>query len=527
MVGRFFSSLFKYGVTKSHMSGISRKISEVAGLTMASRLLGLARDILLFASLGTGPLNSAFILAFTIPNLFRRLLGEGALTSSSIPILSESLEKRGSEETFSLLNAILSRLGIGLLVIQFIGIPAFFLVSRMPGLEERWYYGADLSQWLFPYMMLICLGALVCGMLNVLGRFGLTAFNQVWLNLSIITAILFGLWLLPDNGWGRVLLITAGVLAGGTFQLLIPAIGLMRSGWRPRINLAPHDDLGRVLKLFLPGLLGAAIFQVNILVSRFLAFSLDDTATGLLYLSSRLVELPLGVFAIAVTTVIFPELSRLSATGEEKSFSETFLRGLGLIFMITLPAALGLALMGQSVLGFLFQWGLFESRDVAAAYPVLVASTMGLPFFAWSSFLTRAWYARQEMRTPVRLAALNLVLNLVLGIILMQFLGAVGLALANTLSSVVHCLLLQAFLPGRPKLVFSARSTASLVAGLGSIALICLYGQSLVGSLGLAPKIRDLIAIAGLIPAATAAYFCVLWLLRHPQLLQFTSRKSK
>lgn len=200
MVGRFFSSLFKYGVTKSHMSGISRKISEVAGLTMASRLLGLARDILLFASLGTGPLNSAFILAFTIPNLFRRLLGEGALTSSSIPILSESLEKRGSEETFSLLNAILSRLGIGLLVIQFIGIPAFFLVSRMPGLEERWYYGADLSQWLFPYMMLICLGALVCGMLNVLGRFGLTAFNQVWLNLSIITAILFGLWLLPDNG---------------------------------------------------------------------------------------------------------------------------------------------------------------------------------------------------------------------------------------------------------------------------------------------------------------------------------------
>lgn len=507
------------------MSGMTRKISEVAGLTMASRLLGLVRDILLFASLGTGPLNSAFILAFTLPNLFRRLLGEGALTSSSIPILSESLEKRGTQETFSLLNGILSRLGIGLLVIQLIAIPIFYYISRIPGLEERWYFGAGLSQWLFPYMMLICLGALVCGMLNVLGRFGLTAFNQVWLNLAIISAILIGLWILPEDGWGRVLLITGGVLVGGFFQLVVPAIGLMRSGWRPKINLQPHDDLGKVLALFLPGLLGAAIFQVNILVSRFLAFSLDDTATGLLYLSSRLVELPLGVFAIAVTTVIFPELSKLSATGEEKSFSATFRRGLGLIFMITLPAALGLALLGDSILGFLFQWGLFESRDVAEAYPVLIASAMGLPFFAWSSFLTRAWYARQEMKTPVRLAALNLVLNLVLGLILMQFLGAVGLALANTLSSVVHCLLLQAFLPGRPQLAFSINSLLSLLAGLAALAVICFYGQSILAGMGLASKVRDLLAIGILIPVAAGAYFLILWCCRHPQLRQLAGRR--
>jgi putative peptidoglycan lipid II flippase len=509
------------------MGGISRKISEVAGWTMASRLLGLARDILLFASLGTGPLNSAFILAFTLPNLFRRLLGEGALTSSSIPILSESLEKRGDKETYSLLNAILSRLGIGLLALQLVGIPAFFLISRIPGLEERWYYGADLSQWLFPYMVFICLGALVCGMLNVLGRFGLTAFNQVWLNLSIIVAILTGLWILPTDGWGRVILITAGVLVGGAFQLFVPAIGLMRSGWRPAVNLQPHDDLGRVLKLFLPGLLGAAIFQINILVSRFLAFSLDDTATGLLYLSSRLVELPLGVFAIAVTTVIFPELSRLSATGDEKGFAATFRSGLGLIFMITLPATFGLALMGEAVLGFLFQWGLFESRDVVAAYPVLVASAMGLPFFAWSSFLIRAWYARQEMKTPVRLAFLNLILNLVLGLILMQFLGAVGLALANTISSIVHCLLLQAFLPGRPRLSFPVRSVLSLSAGLAVLALICFYGQFIVGSLDLATKIRDLLAIVILIPLAAGAYFTILWIFRHPQLMAFINRQGE
>lgn len=493
---------------------------------MASRLLGLARDILLFASLGTGPLNSAFILAFTLPNLFRRLLGEGALTSSAIPILSESLEKHGHQPTYSLLNAIFSRLAIVLLIIQLIGIPVFLVLSRLPGLEERWYLGAELSQWLFPYMMLICLGALVCGMLNVLGKFGLTAFNQVWLNLSIIAAILGGLWMLPDNGWGRVLLITVGVLIGGILQLLVPAFGLMRCGWRPRPNLGPNEDLGRVLKLFLPGLLGAAIFQINILVSRFLAFSLDDTATGLLYISSRLVELPLGVFAIAVTTVIFPEMSRLSATGKQEKFSAVFLRGLGLIFMITLPATMGLSILGDSVLGFLFQWGLFESRDVAAAYPVLVASAIGLPFFAWSSFLTRAWYARQQMKTPVRLAALNLLLNLVLGLVLMQFLGAVGLALANTLSSIVHCVLLQALLPERPHLRISSRSLISVAAGLAVLAAVCLVGQSLLSSLDFSVKIRDLFAIVILIPSAAAAYFGALWILKHPQLRHFAGRNK-
>ncbi|HKJ90820.1 MAG TPA: lipid II flippase MurJ, partial [Oceanipulchritudo sp.] len=161
------------------MRTFSRRISEVAGWTLASRLLGLVRDVLLFASLGTGPLNSAFILAFTLPNLFRRLLGEGALTSSSIPVLAASLERGGTKEAFRLLNGILVRLAGGLLILQAIGLPVFFIVRSLPGLSERWYLGAELSQYLFPYMVFICLGALFCGMLNVLGRFGVAAFNQV------------------------------------------------------------------------------------------------------------------------------------------------------------------------------------------------------------------------------------------------------------------------------------------------------------------------------------------------------------
>lgn len=508
------------------MASISRHVSEVAGLTLAARVLGLVRDVLLFASLGTGPLNSAFILAFTIPNLFRRLLGEGALTSSSVPVLTESLEKEGPAAAYSLLNAILVRLGMGLLALQLVAVPLFWSARLFPGLPERWHLAAQLSQLLFPYMFFICLGALVCGMLNILHRFRLASLNQVWLNLTMIAAILAGLFLVPIDGWARVVLISIGVLLGGILQLIIPAYGLLQSGWRPRLEVAPHPQLGKVMRLFLPGLLGAAIFQINILVSRFLAFSLDDTATGLLYIASRLVELPLGVFAIAVTTVVFPELSRLSSSGSEDGFARIFTRGLSLIFMITLPAALGLILLAGPVLGFLFEWGLFESRDVRAAGPVLMASACGLPFFAWSTLLTRAWYARQEMRTPVLFAAVNLVLNLILGLLLMRVLGAVGLALANTLSSLVHCLALQAFLPGRAIKWGGFRTPAILFAALSTLAGVAYAGQALVYRLDIAGKLQDSLIIGVFIPLSAGAYFLVLRLLRHPDLTSAAIRRA-
>lgn len=504
------------------MGRFARRISEVAGWTLASRVLGLLRDILLFASLGTGVLNSAFILAFTLPNLFRRLLGEGALTSSSIPVLAESLSKNGEKETHQLFNAIISRLGLFILALQLVAIPLFGLVYLLDGLEERWYLGARLSQILFPYMLFICLGALACGMLNVFGRFGLAAFNQVWLNLTMIGTILFGLWYMPDNGWGRVLLISSGVLLGGVLQFAAPAIGLVRQGWTPQVSFAKHNDLGKILRLFLPGLLGAAIFQINILVCRLLAFSLDDTATGLLYLSSRLVELPLGVFAIAVTTVIFPDLSRLSAAGKDQEYAGVFTRGLGLIFMITLPAAVGLSVMARPILGFLFEWGLFSGDDVAAAAPVLIASTLGLPFFAWSTLLTRAWYARQEMVVPVRLAAVNLFLNLVLGIILMQSLGAVGLALANSISAMVHCLALQYFLPGsalnRPRLGSLVKLPVALVA----LYMVARAGLHLIQRLFADGKLVDMLSVLTVIPVAVICYFGILWLMRFPPLRELT-----
>ncbi|NBD37641.1 MAG: murein biosynthesis integral membrane protein MurJ [Verrucomicrobia bacterium] len=506
------------------MAGLGKRISEVAGWTMISRLLGLLRDILLFASLGTGILNSAFLLAFTLPNLFRRLLGEGALSSSAIPVLAECRELRGPASTHELLNALLVRLGAILGGLVLLALPLLSLVATFEGLPERWYAGAALSQLLFPYVMLICLGALICGTLNVFGRFGLASANQIWLNLMMIGALLAGMGIWPADGEQRVLWLSLGVLAGGMLQLLVPAWGMARAGWRFPSGWRSHPDLGKVLRLFLPGLLGAAIFQLNILVSRLLAFSLNDTATGLLYIASRLVELPLGVFAIAVTTVAFPELSRLASAGKAKAFARTYHQSLGLILLITLPAAVGLALLGESILSVLFEWGLFGGEDVKAAYPVLVAAAAGLPFFAWSTLLTRSYYARQRMRIPVILAAVNLFLNLLLGLLLMQWIGATGLALANTLAAAVHCTALQVLggrmvhLAGMEILRRSLRESLRVGVALGMLGIVCGLGRLAPFHMALEEKTAHVVVTLLVLPLAAAVYFLALHLQGLPAL---------
>lgn len=499
------------------MGGLMRRIPEVAGLTMVSRILGLLRDILLFASLGSGLWNSAFILAFTLPNLFRRLLGEGALTSSAIPVLAETLEKRGSGATYRLFNSLLVRVS---LVLGALTVVVVLLLGRMEGheqLAERWVVGARLAQWLFPYVVLICLGALFCGALQVFGRFALAALNQIWLNLALIGVLLVGLGAgLPVEE--RVWWLCGGVLAGGLWQLASPLWGFRRLGWRPGRGAGGNSpELRRLVGLFVPALLGAAIFQVNLLVSRLLAFSLNDTATGFLYLANRLVELPLGVFAIAVTTVIFPELSRLYSARNDEGFSEAYRDGLGMILAITLPAMVGLQLMAGPILGLLFEWGYFGSGDVGSAVPVLTAAALGLPFFAWSTLLTRGFYARQNMRVPVRLAGLNLVLNLILGLIFMQFWGAVGLALANSVAGMLHCLALRLAFPlaegGNGSGRF--RDAGSMIGALILMGAVVAGARQGLEGVWAAGKLRDLAAVGLVIPCGVLVYAIGLWFGGH------------
>jgi putative peptidoglycan lipid II flippase len=481
------------------MGALVASFSRVSLFTLLSRILGLLRDILMFAGLGSGVASSAFIFAFTLPNLFRRLLGEGALMSSAIPVFAEVDSQKGRPAAFFLLNGILTRLLLAVSALTVMVWVGLGIAGQISGLEERWYLGFRLSTLLFPYVILICLSAIVCGMLQVMHRFSQPALTQVWLNLSMIAALLAGVMYIGEGATARVWLLSISVVFGGFLQLIIPAWDLWRNDWKPQWALAKDPYVDKVMRLFLPGLLGAAIFQINVFVSRVLAFSLDDMAAGLLYIASRLVELPLGLFAIAISTVVFPQLARDAASGNTGKFLDLYRHGLRMVFVVTLPAAVGLVVLAGPILVLLFEWGRFDANDVRNATPVVMAAAAGIPFFAWSTYLTRGFYAFQDMRTPVRFAAINLVVNLVLSIAGMLLLGAMGLALANSISSLIHCLLLnrsffRLHLPGceRPR-ILSLPLVGALVM-MGGFSALGWYGLTLL------PIADKQLAIFGLMP---------------------------
>ncbi|NCG09218.1 MAG: murein biosynthesis integral membrane protein MurJ, partial [Verrucomicrobia bacterium] len=271
-----------------------RNIAAVSLPTIGSRVLGLVRDIFLFASLGAGVWSSAFVLAFTLPNLFRRVLGEGALTSAFIPVFSGSLERGGKAGAFDFFNRVFLRMCLILAVLVLAGALLLKGLTVAGFLSGRWALSANLAVWLLPYSFFICLAALVTAALNVLGRFFVAASTPIFLNLCMIGSLLLGIQFAEDAG-GIVAFLCGGVLFGGLLQLALPLLDLKRAGWRPQPMQANGEAMGELWQLLLPGLLGAAVLQVNILVSRLLAYGLNEGAAAVLYMSGRLMEVPLGV----------------------------------------------------------------------------------------------------------------------------------------------------------------------------------------------------------------------------------------
>ncbi len=502
------------------MGKFLENISIVAIATVLSRVLGLLRDILLFAFLGTGTLNSAFIFAFTLPNLFRRLLGEGALTSALVPILSEEMEGGRKNSAFQLLNRVLSRTFLALFGLVAVGSLILWSIFSIPGLEERWYLGAGFGILLLPYMIFACLAAIISAGLNVLNRFAVAALSQVWLNLSIILALVVMGSLVAPSSVELVIGLCVGVLAGGVLQIAIPASVLRREGWKTRIVMGGSARLEELWTLFLPGLAGAAIIQVNTAVSRLLALWLREDAVSVLYLANRLIELPLGVFAIAVTTVTFPSLARLAANGNHTDFADIFRKGKRLILAITVPAAVGLVLLGRPILELFFAWGAFGQEEVEQTNSILVVYACGLPFYAIATYCTRGFHALKDTRTPMRLALLNFVLNIGFSLIFMQLFGMVGLALANVLAIIVHSLLLRGLLTiesSQSKTSFFRGPLLKIVlasAGMGGVTLALWKITAMIMD---SPKTEGLIAVFLIVPVAVALYLALLRLVRFEE----------
>jgi len=504
-----------------------RNIGIVSGVTMLSRVLGLGREMAVAAVFGANALASAFVTAFTMPNLFRRLLGEGALTAAFVPTLQEETRKRGHTGALGLVNevatwifAVTCAITAGaMLLLAAHGWwgPRLAEAGWAADTVERWTTGARLGVILFPYLVMVCLAAVFSAALQTRDRFLEPALNPVWLNLSMMGLLALGVRMSGGDGEAGMRWLCAGVLLGGFLQMLVPALALARLGWRPRWAPARSEGVRQIARLMVPTLFGSAIYLVNTTMSRLLGLSLDDAAATLLNLSTRVMELPIGVFALAVSTVVFPKIAQHAAEGRLDLLAGDYRKGMRLILLINVPAAAGLIVLAEPLARVLFQRGAFKPEHVAMMAPVLAASALALPFLAFVSLALRAFYARKDTRTPVRAAWWSFLTNVGASLVLMHWFGATGLALGATVAVVLQATYLQTHLAREhPGLAFrhlaphlAKVSGASLIMGV-VVAGAAWAWERQVGGQGW----RGVAELAVVIALGAGAYFASVWMLR-------------
>jgi putative peptidoglycan lipid II flippase len=414
-----------------------RSFATVSSYTMLSRVLGFVRDVMIAAILGAGPLADAFFVAFKLPNFLRRLFAEGAFNAGFVPLFAGTLEGEGkpaarafAEQAQAILLAILVPL-----VIVIIAAMPWVIAVMAPGFEyggERYQAAVELSRITFVYILFISLVALQAGVLNSLGRFAAAAAAPVVLNLCLIGALLVSVVWQAEPA----VALAWGVAAAGLMQFLWlrfavqreeMGLGLRRPRWTPEIR--------RLFALVLPGVLGAGVAQINLLADVFFASLLPAGAVSYLYYADRLNQLPLGVIGIAVGTALLPLLSRQIRAGEREAALASQNRALELALLLTLPCAVGLAVLSLQIMQVLFERGAFSAADAQATAHVLAAYALGLPAYVLVKVLVPGFFARKDTKTPVKIAVVCLVSNVVLILILLWPLAQVGIALATALAA--------------------------------------------------------------------------------------------
>jgi putative peptidoglycan lipid II flippase len=488
-----------------------KNIGVVSALTLVSRVLGLVRDSLTARVIGGDLLASAFFTAFRLPNLFRRLLAEGSLTAAFVPTLQEELRDRGRAGAFALLSNVTCWLLVATGSVVVLAMAVYHSDLLLPAQEPaKWRMMADLTVLLFPYLVLVSLAAAFSATLQVMERFTEPALSPIWLNLAMIAALGAAGLGLADTVEGRVHWLCAGALVGGFFQMAVPAAVLVREGWRPRLDLSASPQVRLIAGLMAPGILGTAVYQINQYVVQLLAYHVSDQAASVINYATRLMELPIGVFSIAIATVVYPVLARHAAEGNAAGMAADYRKGLGLILLINVPAAVGLAVLAEPIVRLLFEGGRFTPRHTAMTVPLLQILALGMPFLSVVSLTTRAFYARRDTGTPVKVALVNFVLNAGLCFALMGRLGAAGLAIAGTAAVVVQTFVLQLALARRqPGLAFGPLWPA-LTRVVGAAALMggLTWGgwRLLAGGLGTG-RLADAVAVLGLIPLGAGVFF--------------------
>ncbi|BCX87749.1 putative peptidoglycan lipid II flippase [Methylomarinovum tepidoasis] len=417
-----------------------RSTAVVGGMTLISRVLGFVRDVVIAYLFGANAATDAFFVAFKIPNFLRRLFAEGAFSQAFVPVMAEYKEQRGRVELKRFLDRTAGSLALVLMAVTVLGVigaPWVILVFA-PGFArsgEVYALAVQMLRITFPYLFFIASTAMAGAILNTFNRFAVPAFTPVLLNLCLIAS---AWWLAPQLPQ-PVTALAWGVFAAGSLQLLFQFPALWRLKLLPRLRWGFHDPgVRKILKLMLPALFGVSVTQINLLIDTLLASFLPHGSISWLYYSDRLVEFPLGVFGIALATVILPNLSKDWAAGRREDFSRAIDWALRWVVLIGLPAAVGLAVLARPILATLFQYRSFTAHDVHMASLSLTAYAVGLIGFILVKILVPGFTARQDTRTPVRFGVAAMVVNIVLNLGLIGWLAHAGLALATSLAACVN-----------------------------------------------------------------------------------------
>ncbi|MFL6711902.1 MAG: murein biosynthesis integral membrane protein MurJ [Sulfurifustis sp.] len=490
------------------------------GMTLISRISGLVRDMIFAGLSGAGASGAAdaFYVAFRIPNFLRRIFGEGALSQAFIPVFAEYRARNSADDTRLFVDHITGKLAAVLFVVTLIGVIAapILVVLLAPGFyaePSKYDLTVTMLRIMFPYLLFVSLVALAAGVLNTVGRFGSAAFTPVLLNLCMIAA---ALWIAPHLE-RPVLGLAWGVFIAGVAQLAFQVPFLSRVGMLPRPRLRGlHEGVKRVGRLMLPGIFGVSVAQVNLLVNTLLASFLVTGSVSWLYYADRLMEFPLGIFGIALATVILPSLSQQHAAASPEDFSHLLDWGLRWVLIISIPASAALVVLSGPMMATLFHFGKFDAVDVQMSAQALMAFSLGLVAFTVIRVLAPGFYARQDTKTPVKVGTIALIANIGFSVLLVFPLAHIGLALAISIAAFVNAALLyirlrrdgvyQA-LPGWR--TFLARVVFATVVMAGSIS----WGTDGIETWLSAPPLVRALRLAAWIVTGIIVYGAVLFLI--------------
>jgi putative peptidoglycan lipid II flippase len=394
--------------------GFLRNTAVVGSLTLLSRVTGVLRDMVYLIMFGAGPLMDAFLVAYKIPNFLRRLTAEGAFSQAFVPVISEYRVRREHAEVQGLVAGVAGVFGTVLFAVALIGaiaapVLAFLFAPGFRADGDRFDLTVEMLRFTFPYIFFISLVALGSGVLNSYGRFGMPAFNQVLLNVVMIAAA----GLVAPHFANPALVLAIGVFAAGLVQLvaLFPAMHGLGLLPRPRFDRA-HEGVRRIARLMLPGIFGSSVAQVSLLLDTIIASFLMVGSVTWMYAADRLVEFPMGVFAIALATVILPGLSTHHAAESREKFNATLDWALRLTVTVAAPAAVGLLMLAGPLIATIFGYGKFDDRDVLMCGYALMAYSLGLIGFSLVKVLAPGYFARQDTKTPVKVGIIALSVNM-------------------------------------------------------------------------------------------------------------------